>query len=409
MSVLLQINSVVNYGSTGRIAEDLARVAINKGWESYIAYGRYSRSSQSQLIKIGNDIDVKIHGIETRIFDNHGFSSKSATYKLITDIKRIQPTIIHLHNLHGYYINIEILFKYLANVDIPVVWTLHDCWAFTGHCTYFSYVGCEKWKSYCNKCPLKKSYPASYFKDNSENNFEKKRELFTSINNITLVPVSNWLGDLISESFFCELPVKVINNGVDTNIFREIDRSELSIKYNTVDKFVMIGVANKWDKRKGIEDYIKLSSFLKIDEIIILVGLSKKQIESLPSNMIGIERTENIHELVELYNLAEIVLNLSYEETFGMTTVEGFACGTPSIVYNATASPELITSEVGYIVEPGNINQLSDAIFKIKSKGKDYYHDACVNRAKEMYDKNSRFEEYIELYESMTKKTDYEY
>ena len=401
MKTLLQINSVVNSGSTGRIAEDIGRIAIAKGWKSYIAYARNERPSQSQLIKIGSDWDIKMHGVQTRLLDNHGFASNRATHKFIEEVERIKPTIVHLHNIHGYYINIEILFNYLAKADIPVVWTLHDCWSFTGHCTHFDFIGCDKWKTHCYECPQKKSYPASYLIDNSRNNFSRKRELYNSVKSMTIVPVSNWLGGLVGESFLKEYPIKVIHNGVDLSTFKPMETESIAKKYNTQNKFVLLGVANIWDERKGLQDFLELSNHLNNDEVIVLVGLSKEQTKDLPTNIIGLERTESVQELAELYSLADVVLNLSVEETFGMTTAEGFACGTPGIVYDATASPELVIPEVGYIVEEKNIHELVKAISKVKSKGKNYYFDACVDRARRMYDKEDRFEEYINLYEQL--------
>lgn len=193
---LLQINSIVNSGSTGRIAEEIGQTAIKAGWDSYIAYARKYGSSNSKLIKIGNNIDIKMHGLKTRMFDKHGLASKNATRNFITEIEKIKPDIIHLHNIHGYYINIEILFKYLKYSNIPIVWTLHDCWPITGHCTHFAFIGCEKWKSQCNNCPQKNSYPSSWLFDRSEKNFNLKKELFTSLPNLTLVPVSKWLAGI---------------------------------------------------------------------------------------------------------------------------------------------------------------------------------------------------------------------
>ena len=400
---LIQINSVINSGSTGRIAEDIAHIAINKGWESHIAYARNERPSESQLIKIGSDWDIKMHGVQTRLLDNHGFASKDATHKLIKEIERIRPTVIHLHNLHGYYLNIEILFHYLASADIPVVWTLHDCWSFTGHCCYFDFICCEKWKTHCHNCPLKKSYPASYLIDNSRNNFTKKRELFNSVKNMTMVPVSNWLGGLLAESYLKDYPVKVIHNGIDLNTFKPMDKQAVAEKYNAHNKFVMLGVANIWDQRKGFDDFVKLSEYLNDDEVIILVGLSKNQLKGLPSNIIGVERTESVEELAQLYSLADVFINPTYEDNFPTTNIESLACGTPVVTYNTGGSPEAIDEKTGFVVEKGSVDGLVKVIAEIKGKGKDYYFDACVSRARARYDKEDRFEEYFELYKNIIK------
>jgi putative colanic acid biosynthesis glycosyltransferase len=403
MKTLLQINSVVNYGSTGRIAEEIGQTAIASGWESYIAYGRYERPSASKLIRIGSDSDIQLHGLQTRLFDRHGLGSKSATHELIDEIKKIAPNIIHLHNIHAYYINIEILFNYLQNSSIPVVWTFHDCWPITGHCSHFTFVGCDKWKKLCYECPQKTSYPASYFIDRSKKNYILKKKLFNSLSNLTLVTVSQWLSDILKESFLQNIPIKVINNGINTEIFKFTDSTTFRVNNGIGDKFVLLGVATSWGDKKGLNDYVELSKRLNSDFQIVLVGLTNKQIKQLPDNILGIERTESVEELAVIYSSADIVLNLSYQESFGLTTVEGFSCGTPGIVYNATASPELIDKSTGEIVEPGDIYGLVKAINLIKKNGKEYYSGACVNRAHKLYKKEDRYREYIDLYESLLK------
>ncbi len=404
MKKLLQINSVVNSGSTGHIAEEIGIEAMKNGWKSYIAYGRNVRPSQSKTIKIGNDWDIKWHGLQTRLFDRHGLASKKATKYLVQKIKQIKPDIIHLHNLHGYYLNIEILFHYLATSEIPLVWTLHDCWPMTGHCAYFSFIGCEKWKTQCEYCPQKRRYPACYIVDRSYKNYQLKRRLFASVRKMTLVPVSEWLADIVKDSFLKDYPKKVICNGVDTTVFWPQISGELRVKYKIRDKFVLLGVANVWDQRKGLNDFIRLSQLLKDNEVIILVGVKEKTIKTLPPKIIGIRRTENIKELAELYSLADIVCNFSVEETFGLTTIEGFACGTPGIVYNCTASPELITPETGFVVEKGDLIGIRTAIDTVKSKGKAFYSEACRERAVKMFNKNDRYAEYIQLYEQLLEK-----
>ena len=401
MKKLLQINSVVNSGSTGRIAEEIGQTAMIAGWKSYIAYGRNDRHSKSELIKIGNDWDINLHGLQTRLFDRHGLGSKFATKVLVRQIEKIAPDIIHLHNLHGYYLNIEILFQYLKEAKIPVVWTFHDCWPITGHCSHFSFVGCEKWKTQCFSCPQKTDYPASWLIDRSEKNFNLKKKLFTSLPNVTLVPVSKWLSGILEESYLQDYPVKVIHNGINTEVFRPLAGAAFRTKHHLEDKFILLGVASIWSTRKGLKDFIALSKLLDTDYQIVLVGLTRKQMKQLPENILGIERTESVEELAEIYSAADIVLNLSYEETFGLTTVEGFACGTPGIVYNATASPELIDDSTGIIVEKGDMKGLVEAIIQIKEKGKQSYTEACVNRAHRLYRKEDRYREYIELYEKL--------
>ena len=399
MPTLLQINTSINIGSTGRIAEQLGQYVQLKGWNSYIAYGRRIRNSKSSPVKIGNKIDISFHVLQSRIFDRHGLGSVRSTREFLNEIMRINPDIIHLHNIHGYYLNYPELFKYLSENNIPVVWTLHDCWPVTGHCSYFSDINCGKWKTECHHCPKKRSYPASMYLDKSRINYRLKKHYFNAVDNLTIITVSTWLSSIVKESYLAEHPVCVINNGIDLDVFYpQSDNSGIRNKYRIFDKYLLLGVASTWDRRKGLEDYLKLRGILSDEYVIVLVGLSGKQIKSLPPDIIGIKRTESIKELAELYSAADIVLNLSILESFGLTTVEGFACGTPGIVYNCTASPELVTQETGIIVEPGNIRALATGVEKIISEGKKHYAANCRKRALMYYNKEDRLGEYMKLY-----------
>lgn len=381
MPTLLQINVTANAGSTGRIAEEIGLKAIASGWDSYIAYGRNERPSVSKLIRVGNDMDVKLHGIQTRLFDRHGLGSKKATIEFIKKTETIKPDIIHLHNIHGYYINYPVLFSFLQKIKTPIVWTLHDCWSITGHCSHFTYIKCEKWKTQCHSCPQKSSYPASYLLDRSKKNYILKKKLFNSVSNLTLIPVSNWLSDILKESFLQNYPIKVINNGIDTKVFKPYKNSDFRDKYNLKNKFIIMGVATAWSEGKGISDYIALSKVISYDCKIVLVGLKQNQMNDVPDNIIKLPLTTNQKQLAELYSMADVVISLSRGESFGLTIVEGFACGTPGIVYNNTAQPELITLDTGYVVENDNIDDVANAINKIKNNGKKFYSNACRNRA----------------------------
>lgn len=403
MKKLIQINTVNNSGSTGRIAEEICQTAIDEGSSCYIAYGRNERPSASKLIRIGNDMDVKLHGLQTRIFDRHGLGSRKATSDFIQQIEKIKPDIIHLHNIHGYYINIEILFHYLKKINIPVVWTFHDCWPITGHCTHFMFVECDKWKTQCYKCPQKTRYPASYFIDRSKKNYILKKELFNSLSNLTLVPVSQWLSDILKESFLQKYPIKVINNGINTEVFKPSINTDFRFKYGFEKKFILLGVASIWDERKGLKDFIELSKLLNSDYQIVLVGLTKKQIEQLPENILGIERTESVEALAEIYASSDVFINPTYEDNFPTTNLESLACGTPVITYNTGGSPEAIDEYTGIVVEQGNINKLIEAIKQIQQYGKQYYSEACVCRANRLYKKEDRYREYLELYEEKLK------
>jgi glycosyltransferase involved in cell wall biosynthesis len=402
MPTILQICVEGNTGSTGRIAEDIGVLAIERGWKSIIAFGRFPRKSKSDLIRIGSDLTVFIHFLQTRIFDNHCLGSKLATKRLIQKIREIKPDIIHLHHLHGYYINIEVLFSFLSGSSIPVVWTFHDCWSVTGHCAFFSEIGCEKWKTKCYECPQKMDYPSSLIFDRSEKNYYLKKRLFNSVQNMVLVPVSGWMDKIISDSFMKGIPTKLIYNGVDTNIFKpQDDDNSIREKYGVGNRFMLLSVANPWSRRKGFEDFITLAKVLRKDEVIVLVGLNDDQIRQLPSNIIGIRRTENRQELINLYSTADLYVNLSVEESFGLTTAEALSCGTPVVVYNTTASPEIADIKSGFIVEKHDIGALMKVIDSTKVIGKKSYSDSCRSRAVSFFDKKDRYKEYLDLYEIM--------
>ena len=402
---ILQINSVVNTGSTGRIAENIGLSVMEQSWESFIAFGRGQPESKSSLINVGSKCDFYVHVLKTRLSDAHGLGSINASKDLVVKIKEIKPDIIHLHNIHGYYLNIEILFNFLSKANIPIVWTLHDCWSFTGHCAYFDFVNCNKWKTECFDCPNIQSYPESWFVDNSRKNFRIKKELFTSVDNITLVPVSKWLDNVLTNSFFKGYPSKVIHNGIDLSVFNIID-SKLSLcnKYKlNQDRPILLGVAGVWDKRKGLADFIKIQN-KNLDYQIVLVGLNKTQIKSLPSSILGIERTESIEELAQLYNLADVFVNPTYEDNFPTTNLEALACGTPVITYNTGGSPEAIDENTGYVVEKGDIGGLIEKIELISKQGKRFYQSKCRERAERLYNKDDRYNDYIELYKEILNK-----
>ena len=394
MPKVLQINSTANWGSTGRIAEQIGCVAMKRGWDSYIAYGRYKNPSQSNLIKIGNRLSVLLHYIEHKLFDNDGLSSRFATRNLIKQIERISPDVVHLHNIHDHWLNYEVLFEYLNRSAIPVVWTQHDCWAFTGGCPYYMRSDCEKWQYECSSCKHKATLI-----DRTRRQFIKKKNLFTANSKMRLVTVSKWLEGEVSKSFFSSHNITTIYNGIDLRVFSQDSKIDVKEHYNIRGKKLLIALATTWSTRKGFDDYIELSKRLGQDYMIMLVGLTKDKISSLPPNVIGIRRTSNIEELVALYASADVLLNLSYEETFGLTTVEALACGTPAVVYDSTASPELVTPQTGIVVKPGDIDGVLNAIEQIVMKGKACYGRACRERAEKYFDKDLSFQKYVDLYE----------
>lgn len=402
MIKVLQINTVNNYGSVGRIAEELGKCIISQGWESFIAYGRYPRNSESKLIRIGSDFDFYYHALSTRLFDNHGLESKKATLNFLHKIKYINPDLIHLHNIHGYYINYENLFKFLSIIDKPVIWTLHDCWSFTGHCSHFEYVNCNKWQTYCKKCIQLNQYPSTLCLDRVNRNFISKKSSFTGLTKLHIVTPSNWLKKKVEQSFLSKYPVKVIHNGIDINVFKPIEDDSVRLKLNIqISKYIVLGCANVWDKRKGFLDIIELRKLLDDNIVILIVGLTKKQIKLLPNNIIGIERTENINELAKLYSVADVFINPTYEDTFPTTNLESLACGTPVVTYRSGGSPETIESSTGIVVNKNAINDLAKAVYRIINNNDNYSKENCRKRAEVCYDKKFMFEKYIDLYKSL--------
>lgn len=397
MPKLLQINVCSNWGSTGKIAEQIGLCAQAHGWESYVAYGRASNPSQNKLIKVGSKLDVYEHYAENRIFDNDGLASRWSTKKLVKTIAELKPDIIHLHNIHDHFLNYRILFEFFNSINTPVVWTLHDCWNFTGGCAYFDSVDCMRWKSGCGQCPLRKNK----FVDRSQMHYQLRKNLFGS-KNLVLVPVSNWIGGFLSESFLKDKPVKVIHNGIDISRFKPFDNSRVNEKYGLADKFVVIGVALPWSARKGLDDFKKMAERLDDSFRIILVGLSDEQMKSLPEKVIGIKRTSNVTELAELYSAADVFVNSTYSDNFPTTNLEALACGTPVITYRTGGSPEAIDENTGAVVEQGNLGALCEKIKDFKSTDfKKNHSAACRKRAEECFDKDKCFEKYIELYEQI--------
>lgn len=403
---VFRITTEINRSSIGRTTEQIGQLIIDEGWESYIAWGRADGKSTSITIQIGNKLSVLTHGLVARLFDLHGYGSYFATKKLVARIKEIRPDIIHLHDIHGYYINLKVLFGYLKESGIPVVWSHHDCWAFTGHCAFYSSVNCNKWQTECGHCPLYKEYPGSLFIDNSRRIFRLKKELFTSLESLYNVGVSEWISNELKKSFLNKYPIITICNGIDTDVFRPIQdcSDEIREKYKLGEGRILLGVATAWGERKGLSDYYKLRDSLEDDYIIVLVGVPQSLQEILPAGIIGIRRTDSIEELCKLYSAASIVLNLASAESFGKTTPEGLACGTPSIVYNCTASPDLIDSETGIVVEKGDIEGIISAIKTIMSWDKEKTIWKCRERACEHYSIKKNWPQYIELYKKILEK-----
>lgn len=394
---ILHINSVRNTGSTGRIVENIGLFLQESGHDSFVAFGRKSPKSNLNSIKIGSELEIYKHGLKTIMTDKHGFGSRNATKNFIYEINKLKPDALSIYNLHGYFINVEVLFNYLRATEIPVLWTLFDCWAFTGHCSYFDDVGCQKWKTICHKCPKTRNYPRALV-DNSELNYTRKKELFTGLKNLEILTHSQWLAGLVKESFLKEYLVHVTPSAIDLETFKPT-KSEQKKKYNLEDKKIILGCASIWTNRKGYNDFVELAKMLSQEYHIVMIGLNDKEMKGLPRNILGLKRTESIQELTQWYTLAEVFVNPTSQDNFPTTNLEALACGTPVITYNTGGSPEAIDETTGMVVEKGNIAKLIEAISELENREKSELSKACRTRAERLFDKNTRYGDYLRIFE----------
>lgn len=387
---ILMINEVCGHTSTGKICTDIAVRLEKSGHNVKIAYGRDNyvpKQYQTYAVKIGNLLSVYFHALSTRLFDNTGFAGKSATRRFLRWVDKYRPDVIHLHNLHGYYINIPLLFEYIKKKNIPVVWTLHDCWPLTGHCPCFDYAECEKWKTGCGNCPQKKRYPASLLFDNSKKNFLRKKELFSGVKDLVLVTPSLWLKGIVGESILKEYPCVVINNGIDVNLFRPVE-SDLREKYSLENKAVILGVASVWNKIKGIDVFFELGIKLPENYRIVLIGLTKEQIAEAPENIICIEKTKDITELAKWYSTADYFVNPTFEDNYPSVNLEAIACGTPVISFPTGGSPE--SAEIyGTTTGEKSVEALVEII----------ENNRIFERKPDSLDADNMARKYLELYE----------
>lgn len=391
MKILL-INSVCGVGSTGKICVQIANLAKEQGHECVIAYGRGEVKGYDNVYKIESSFGNKLHYLKSRLFDKHGLGSTIVTKKFIKFIKEYNPDVIHLHNIHGYYLNYKILFKVLKEFKGKIFWTLHDLWAFTGHCAYPN--TCEKWKNGCNRCERLKYYPSSVI-DNSRKNYKQKKELFTSLKRAVIITPSKWLEKLVKESYLAKYETKVINNGIDLNIFQPTE-SDFRKKHGIGDKKIILGVSNIWEKRKGLDDFIELSKRVDKDTQIVLVGLSEEQIKDLPDNVLGIKRTNGQKELAEIYSTADLFVNFTYDDNFPTVNIESIACGTPVLTYKTGGSYEMLDESCNFGVETGDLEK---AVEIIKGYKKTDIISIKVKKHATNFNQTDKFLEYIREYE----------
>lgn len=359
----LFVNSLAGVGSTGRIVAGQCRELMAQGHECLIAYGREKGNCDDiPTVFIGSELDHKIHGALNRVFDCQGFGSRRATEKLLKQVREYDPDVVWLHNIHGYYLHIGLLFDYLKKENKKVFWTLHDCWSFTGHCAYFDFAQCDRWKNGCHHCPEKKAYPASLVLDGSKSNYEKKKALFTGVKDLTLITPSKWLAGLVKESYLAEYPVEVVYNTVDRNVFHPTT-GDFRKKYSLTDKKMVLGVANVWDARKGMQHFLRLAEMLDDHYRIVLVGVTPEQAAAMPEKIIPILRTNSARELAEIYSTADVFVNPTGEDNLPTVNLEAVACGCRVITFDTGGCAETIGTE-DILVPRGDTEELFKQIKK---------------------------------------------
>jgi glycosyltransferase involved in cell wall biosynthesis len=391
--------------STGRIAADICRVLGELGHKGLLCYSRGYPPEGVAAYRVGNRADTLLHALGARLFDRAGFFSRAATRRLCKQLALYKPDVVHLHNLHGYYLDIRTLLAWLAKTGVPVVWTLHDCWPFTGHCAYYTMAHCGRFREGCGHCPQKRAYPESLLLDQSRRNWLEKRRACAALPRLTLITPSLWLGHEVRRSFLAKRDVRVIPSGVDLETFRPCDEPELIRdivkRYGLAElgeRKMLLSVASVWEPRKGLSDLIALSEALGDDMMLVVLGLSHAQCGELPVTMLGIPRTQSVRELRALYTAADVCLSLSHEETQGMTLLEALACGTQVLCYDATALPEIVTPDVGEVVPEGDIEAVARACARLCANPK--APEACKSRAGE-FEKRRQFAQVVGLYEEV--------
>ena len=394
---ILEINQV-NFGSTGHIMLQIADLASKKGHEVICSfYARRNKDKDKNCIYIGNKVSHNIHKKLYRKTGNNGCYSKISTWNFLRKVKKFDPDLIHIHNLHNCYINLPMLFDYIKKNNKKVVWTLHDCWSFTGQCPYFTAVGCEKWKTGCHDCEQINRYPSCSV-DRTDKMWKLKKEWFTGVQNLTIVTPSQWLADLVKQSFLKDYPVKVINNGIDLDVFKPTE-SDFRTKHNLEDKKIILGVASVWEVRKGLDVFIELSKRLDDRYKIVLVGTNDEVDKKLPEGIISIHRTSNQKELAELYTAADVFFIPTREDNFPTVNMESLACGTPVLTFNTGGSPEMVDEATGVVLMNEDIASVEQAVISMCESGK-YSKEACTERAKQ-YDSGLKYNEYLSLFENI--------
>lgn len=396
---ILMINSVCGIKSTGRICTDLAVMLEQRGHDVKVAYSRETVPPQFEkyAVRIGTDRDVKLHGLKARLTDGSGFGSTGATKRFIKWVKEYDPDVIHLHNIHGYFLDIRVLFDYLRTCGKPILWSFYDCWSFTGHCAHFDFNGCSKWQTGCKHCAHLEEYPKS-FVDRTKRNYKRKRSLFTGIPNLQLIVPSLWMREMVESSFMKDYPCRVLPNGIDTNQFYPRD-NRVKEEFGVGDRHLLVGVSSVWQKMKGINYLNRLAEALPEDKYSILLVGSNQNKEYIDSRILRVDHTHNIDELCQIYTAADVFVNPTLQESQGLTTTEAFACGTPAVVFRSGGAAECVDDTCGITVKKGSFKDLYQSVLQI-CENKPYSAEACIAKAK-TYDKQACYQVFMELYDSL--------
>ena len=393
---IVQINATCTAGSTGKICKAIGERLVGQGDESYTLHVQANVDTGS-CISCGTPLYLKTQALRSRVLGNYGFNSRAATKRMIAHLERLQPDIVHLHNLHGHNADLEMLFRYLKEKQVKVVWTFHDCWAFTAYCPHFTMAKCDKWRSGCEHCPQRGCY--SFFFDRSRELYQRKKELFSGLD-MTIVTPSRWLADLVGQSFLKEYPVEVIHNGIDLSVFRPRENNFREAYGIGPDKHILLGVAFGWGVRKGLDVFLELAKRLDPEAYrIVLVGTNETVDKQLPANVISIHRTQNQQELAEIYTAADLFLNPTREDNYPTVNMESLACGTPVLTFRTGGSPEMLDETCGSVVSCDDAEAFLGEILRICEE-KPYAAETCVAKAKS-FDQCQKYIEYTDLYERL--------
>ncbi len=389
------INSVAGFGSTGRLVYYLSKT---EGVTSRIYYGRKKNMTDADVFRMTSFFGNVCHALATYTMDAHGFANKHETEKMLKDLREFNPDLVHLHNLHGYYLNVETLFRGLKELGVPVIWTFHDCWPMTGHCAHYDSLKCMKWQSGCENCPALSRYPVTWNGRHVRENYEKKKRIFTSLDDLTIVTPSQWLADQVKQSYLKDIDTRVIHNGIDLSVFRPTE-NDFKKMFMIENKFLIMTAASVWTHEKGLHDLVQFSRMLRDDECLAIVGIRDDQKEMFPHSTITITRTNSQKEMAEMYTAADVLLNPTLEDTFPTVNMEALACGTPVITYNTGGSPEIRDEKTGIVVKKGSLSGLREALDQLREHP--FTAEDCIDRAKQ-FTYSRMLEEYAQLYREKT-------